>query len=516
MKTLLASIAIMLGSLLPLSAGNHDADLIMLDRAIDRADIYTAARKSAIDSIKRARYATPLDRSIAIARSYADFDIDSAIVYATAAADMATDTHNARRAALLKAGIYNSSLMMYKEACDLWAASRPADSDTALLADYYTLGVQLFKNLEEMAPDAQLTARYSATKRAMRDSVLSITGSSPLILANRLIDQGHLAEALDVLLPMTEQEEFSPANGAAYHVIAGIYGRQDNTTRQIHYLALAALADIENGVREYIALPQLALLLYERGDIDRAYRYMLRSIDDATACNARIRLLDMSTAMSVISSAYGAAQKSAKIRITISLIAICVLLVICAMSLVYARRRNKMLHLARMRQDDVCRRLTAESLVKEKYVNRFMNLSLDYLNKMDRYRKDLFKIASRRNFDALYDAINSTRYIDIEAESFYRNFDEAFLELYPGFVEWFNSMLRPDQQVSLRDGERFNTELRIFALMRLGITESADIARFLHCSQSTVYNYRTRYRSRAIDRDKFVATFYPDMPKTPV
>lgn len=82
MKTLLASIAIMLGSLLPLSAGNHDADLIMLDRAIDRADIYTAARKSAIDSIKRARYATPLDRSIAIARSYADFDIDSAIVYA--------------------------------------------------------------------------------------------------------------------------------------------------------------------------------------------------------------------------------------------------------------------------------------------------------------------------------------------------------------------------------------------------------------------------------------------------
>ncbi|MDO4320319.1 MAG: DUF6377 domain-containing protein [Bacteroidales bacterium] len=516
MRSLLRHLTIFIAVAVPLHSLAISVDLRRLDRALDHADTFTSRRMAEIDSIKSADgIMTPYDRDIQLARRYADFDIDSAVVYATRAREKADTDRRMLSADLLRASIYNSSLMMYKEAADIFADARPDRSDTAAMLQYYTLGVQLYRNLEEMAPDAGLTARYASAKRTMRDSVLSITSDAPIIHANSLIDQGRLADALDVLLPLTREGEFSPANGAVYHVIANIYGLQGNTGRQIDFLALAAQADIENGVREYVALPQLALLLYEQGDIDRAYRYMRRSIDDATACNARIRMLGMSSTMSVISTAYGAAQRAANTRMVISLIIMCILLVVTVVCLIYSRRRNHLLQQARRRQEEANTALKAASRVKEKYVNRFMHLSLDYLNKMERYRKDLFKIASRRNFDALYDAINSTGYIDAESDEFYRNFDEAFLELYPGFVDWFNSLLQPGLQVKLRDGDRLNTELRIFALMRLGITESADISRFLRCSQSTVYNYRTRYRNRAVDRNRFIEIFYLSDTKAP-
>lgn len=496
-------------AVMTLPAAAHSSDLRTLDHALDRADSFIEARIAEIDSIKQTSGdVAAYDRDMQLSRRYADFDIDSAVVYAMRAREHAVSPRDRLLADLQRASIYNSSLMMYKETSDIFAASHPDPADSAAMLAYYTLGVQLYKNLKDMAPDAGQITRYTSAMRAMRDSVLSITGEAPLISANRLIDEGRLADALDVLLPLTRDSRFSPANGAVYHVIANIYGLQGNTDREIEYLTLAAQSDIENGVREYVALPQLALLLYQRGDIDRAYRYMRRSIDDATACNARIRMLDMSSTMSVISTAYGTAQHEANTKMALSLIVICLLLAVTVVCLIYARRRNRLLQQARQRQEEANIALKAASRVKEKYVNRFMHLSLDYLNKMERYRKNLFKIAAKRNFDALYDAINSTRYIDVESEEFYRNFDEAFLELYPGFVDWFNSLLQPEYQVKLRNNERLNTELRIFALMRIGITESADIAKFLHCSQSTVYNYRTRYRNRAADRDRFIEIFY--------
>ena len=122
---------------------------------------------------------------------------------------------------------------------------------------------------------------------------------------------------------------------------------------------------------------------------------------------------------------------------------------------------------------------------------------------MENYRKSLNKTAARRNFDELYEAIKSTRYINEEIGSFYANFDEAFLKIYPTFVEEVNNMLRPEEQIVTPSNDKLTTELRILALLRLGINDSKDIATFLRCSNSTIYNYRTKMRNKAIDRDSF-------------
>lgn len=443
---------------------------------------------------------------------YANFNIDSALIYAALARQAAGNSTQATRSDIQLASLYNSSLMMYKEAADIFGTVHPDTTDAETCRQYYLLGVQLYRNLESMAPHDSLRSVYARIKENFRDSIMLITPDEKFILANKLLDANKPSEALRLFEKEASAPDFSPANGAFYHLMSRIYKQLNDKENETEYLALAAKADIENGVREYLALPQLALRLYEAGDIDRAYRYMQRSVEDAKACNARVRLSNMAETVSVISEAYAARQRSSRIKLGAMLGLVCLMLAVTGASLYYARHRNRLLTVARNELEEGNRRLAEAGNVREKYVRRFMNLSREYLEELDSYRARLFKTAAKRNFDALSEAIKSSDITDQATATFYASFDKAFLELYPDFTREFNALLRPEERIKLKEENRLNTELRIFALMKLGITESAEIARFLHCSQSTVYNYRTRYRAKAIDREEFVKHFFGSTP----
>lgn len=146
--------------------------------------------------------------------------------------------------------------------------------------------------------------------------------------------------------------------------------------------------------------------------------------------------------------------------------------------------------------------IAENSYLKEEYIGRYMDQCSVYLEKMDNYRRSLGKIAATGNVEELYKNIKSSKFIEGELKEFYTNFDNTFLQLFPTFVEDFNALLADDEQISLKAGERMNTELRIFALIRLGITDSVKIAQFLRYSVTTIYNYRTKVRNKAAgDRD---------------
>lgn len=115
----------------------------------------------------------------------------------------------------------------------------------------------------------------------------------------------------------------------------------------------------------------------------------------------------------------------------------------------------------------------------------------------------LFLEFSNYSIDSARVYLTQTENYAREAGSFYANFDEAFLKIYPTFVEEVNNMLRPEEQIVTPSNDKLTTELRILALLRLGINDSKDIATFLRCSNSTIYNYRTKMRNKAIDRDSF-------------
>ncbi|MDR2449871.1 MAG: DUF6377 domain-containing protein, partial [Prevotellaceae bacterium] len=142
--------------------------------------------------------------------------------------------------------------------------------------------------------------------------------------------------------------------------------------------------------------------------------------------------------------------------------------------------------------------------IKEEYIAQFFDICSGYIDKLEDYRKMLYKKAGSNQHEELFKILKSTTLVDEERKKLYETFDTIFLNLYPSFVEDFNSLLIHEEQVVLKPGERLNTELRIFALIRLGITDSMKIAGFLRYSLSTIYNYRTKARNNAIvSRDEF-------------
>lgn len=503
---------LLLAAWIPLSAAPATESLRQLDRAI--AADHVSAKLRALDSLRRRAAASPEKWQLysELADRYSNFNTDSALRYIILAHEVARDREQLTRSDLRRASLFNSSLMMYKEASDIFNSLDVDSAGTDLKRDYFILGVQLYRNLESLAPDDAMRRRYSRVKQAFRDSVLRLTPGEKFIRANELLDAGDAGGALQLFVEEAQAPGYNPANGAMYHLMARAYGRLGETDLQTEYLAMAAKADIENGVREYLALPQLALMLYEKGDVDRAYRYMQRSAEDAKACNARVRLFDMTEAVSVISDAYAARQRDSRVKLILLLVIAAISLAATGILLYYAHQRNRLLSRVRHELEESNRRLAASGNVREKYVRRFMNLSREYLEKLDSYRARLFKIAAKRNFDSLYSAIKSSEIVDSTAATFYADFDKAFLELYPDFIKEFNALLRPGEGVMLKEPDTLNTDLRIFALMKLGIYESAEIARFLHCSQSTVYNYRTRYRAKARDKEEFINHFFSPTP----
>ncbi|MDE5968541.1 MAG: hypothetical protein K2G64_05470 [Muribaculaceae bacterium] len=493
--------------MLPMVAVSEASFLHHLDESL-RID-YVSARQNYLDSLARnaSTAIAPWEAYHQLAWSYSDFNLDSALIYCRRASESAT-TPTERVASLLQlASLYNSSLMMYKEAGDIFNAINPDSIPATVKRDYYILGVQLYRNLQSLAAEEQLRRDYSQRKRSLRDSVLKIAPGEKFILANELIESGRPDEAIALVSGEIKGQDYEPSNGALYHLLVQAWAAKGDEDKQIEYLAKAASVDMENGVREYLALPQLALMLYERGDLKRAYRYMQRSIEDARACKAKVRIFDMSEAVSVISDAYSAQQRQER-RLLMWLLGVMVLLLIAtAVLFYYALQRNKLLVRARAELEESNVKLVAAANIKEKYFHRFMRLSREYLKTLDSYRTRLFKIGAQRNFDMLFEAIKAADVVEETSETFFQSFDTAFLELYPNFIEEFNSLLRPEERIIESDRDSLNTDLRIFALMKLGFTESAEISRFLHCSQSTVYNYRARYRSKAKDKERFDAYF---------
>ena len=251
-----------------------------------------------------------------------------------------------------------------------------------------------------------------------------------------------------------------------------------DTARQVYYLARTALHDMERSVREYASLHKLARLLYEQGDIDRAYR---EKVDHERAVVAGLFIGISLLALLLVGAVvylYRWMKKLAAMRCDLY-------------------RANRRLHAANLSLEQTGR-------IKEVYIARYLDRCVVYLDKLEQYRRSLEKLAMASKTDALFKAIRSDQFLRDERKAFYRDFDKSFLDLFPHFVERFNNLLQEDGRITPKAGELLNTELRIFALIRLGVTDTNSIAHFLGYSLATVYNYRSKMRNKAVgDKDRF-------------
>lgn len=280
---------------------------------------------------------------------------------------------------------------------------------------------------------------------------------------------------------------------------------------RIYWLAQTAILDLKTAVREYAALQRLARLLYEQGDLERAYRYLNCSMEDAVACNARLRFLEVTEFYPIIDRAYVAKENRERLMMHRMLLLVSVLAVMLIVLLswlwIWMRKLSAMrkeLYTANRELQVVNDQLEQTGKIKEVYIVRYLERCVSYLEKLEHYRRLLEKLAMASKIDELFKMIRSEQFLRDERKKFYAEFDKSFLDLFPNFVEDFNLLLVENGRIYPKPHELLNTELRIFALIRLGVTDTTQIAHFLGYSLATVYSYRSKMRNRAKgDKDHF-------------
>lgn len=429
---------------------------------------------------------------------------------------------------------------MYKEAFDILDnINRPQMVD--YLKDYYfqTYNI-LYESMLKHSLDSSSTERYRQKATEYKDSILiNCNYTNPYIYADRLIMDGNYQKGLKLLLDTFEK--VNPENREiAYtaYAISDFYRRQGNIEEEKKYLIVSALSDIKWGIKEYISLWRLATILYQEGDIERAYTYVSRSLDDAAFSNARLRTLEITQTLPIIQNAYLLKKHTEQRRQQNALIFTTILILSLAIMLFFIRIQLKRLSKTRSQLNQANQQLqqlnvelktvneqllstndqlnetnntlssTNESLteannIKETYITRFMSECSAYIDKIDAYRRQLNKLAASGKLDSLYKELKSSSFIEKELESFYSTFDETFLHLFPDFVEQFNSLLRENEAIVPPKKGGLSTELRVFALLRLGITDNERIASFLRCSKATIYSYRSRVRLKSFFPEQF-------------
>ncbi len=463
---------------------------------------------------------------------YRAYNLDSSFVYAQRKEELA---HRLNKQDYLDDSAMNIAEVMgttgmYKEALELLGKIDRKTLPDYLYGYYYHLYRTIYGLMGDYAVTEKAKKEYYRMTDLYRDSLLQVNASDSLghalVMADKCIVHARYDEAIDMLMEYYRKPFLDDhAQAMIAYTISEGYRLKGDKQGQKHYLALSAIADLKSAVKEYVSLRKLASLVYEEGDIDRAYNYLKCSLEDATLCNARLRTLEISQVFPIIDKAYQLKTERQQREMKISLICISLLSVflLAAIFFVYkqmkkvaaARREvvdtntllqelNEELHDSNSQLKEMNHTLSEANYIKEEYIGRYMDQCSTYLDKMDLYRRSLNKIAAAGRVEELYKAIKSSQFLDEELKEFYANFDVTFLQLFPNFVDEFNALLTEPMQP--KPGEQLNTELRIFALIRLGITDSTKIAQFLRYSVTTIYNYRTRVRNKALgEREEFEA-----------
>lgn len=284
---------------------------------------------------------------------------------------------------------------------------------------------------------------------------------------------------------------------AAHHLASLALDRNDENA-YIYYMAQAAIADVSAATREVAALQELGGYLYSKHDVDRSYTYLTAALANAVECGAAIRMVQSSRSLPIIERAKADQIESKQRTIYIILFALVVIMLALVTTLVLLNR-----DMAKMRR--LQERLQNANNTKEVYISQFLSLCSIYMDKLNQFCKIANRKISAGKIDDLYRLTKSGKFVEEQSTEFYEVFDNAFLHLYPNFQSKINLLLRPEEQIELKEGEKLNTDLRILAFMRLGIEDSSRIAQVLNYSVNTIYAYRNRIKSKAKNKDSFEA-----------
>jgi len=442
-------------------------------------------------------------------QEYLTYDIDSALVYSDLMTELA-DTPECKMIAINSRVSCLCALRMYSSAEKLLSSIDTTGFNDSQRLSYYNAHISLYTSLgNEFDTDParakdNLSHRYAYQKKLSLLPTLSVRDRKYL-MGKQLMIEERFDEALDSLHAVLEMDQDISARLHTTYAIANCYNAKGDRGNYKKWLAETAIYDLKRPNRQYRSLYDLALCLYRDGNYAKAGEYIQMALMDATSCKHDTRIINAAEAQTIINAAMDENLKRERILlISFSILTFVALAVISAALAKVNRQRKRLKVLMKQTKNynnELARKnsiISEANLLKEKYMFKYMYLSANFIRDIDEYRKELRHTYKENGIDALMMKLREPEYIYLQYKSFYRLFDEIFLSIFPDFPDKVNGMLKEGKQINIKHKSTLPTEMRILAVIRLGMTESRKIAEFLNTSVNTVYTYRTKMRYDSI------------------
>ncbi|KKB57239.1 DUF6377 domain-containing protein [Parabacteroides gordonii] len=525
---------------------NIERMLQSLDSLVVEKETFVVAKEKRIEELRKMEKKVQTEEeqywmNKLFYEEYMVYDSDSALSYIHKNLDIAQRLNNLQWVAQWKIeqSFISSATGFLKEGLDLLNEIKVENLSSYAKTDYYGQMMYLYSHYGQYSGEnSSQTALYNIQEKSYRDSVyFHIPGDHPLYLWYRgWQSKGtpQAAEVRDQLSHVLATSKFNSRPDAMNsYILAQLYKEENKEEEFLRYLILSSMADIRSANHDIASLEELGKILYEKGEIDRGYSYLNYCLSCAQLYKNRIRMIGISSALDAIHKTYEQRNKKqeADLRrylLIVSMLSLVLLAAIFFIALQMKRLKDsrKKLNVANQALNnhvdelelahvqlaeannqlqslngqllEANNKLTESNYVKEEYIGYVFNICSSYISKLDEYRKNINRKIKAGMVEEVKKMTDASSLASNELKEFYANFDAIFLHIYPDFVSDFNALLQPDKQIIPKEGELLNTELRIYALVRLGISDSVKIAEFLHCSAQTVYNNRLKTRSKAI------------------
>ena len=517
-----------------------------LDSLLEQQDLFVRVKEERIKQLKM-QYSRVKDVKELYAMNrmvyleYRVYDADSALHYINKNIQLAQQTNNRtwEVVSLLEQSFVLTSSGLLTEALKAVSDIQPEELPQNLRSEYFGRLCTLYSRLRDYSSEnSQLSEHYNNLQKTFRDSVYLTATPDELRYWNCRAWLYLGTPEIEPVKQAFEENKQTLSNDCRKYSIAtynlsAIYRSENNESKYLENLILSAMADIRSVNGDIGSLQEIAEYLFKHGEIDRAYNYILYCSQKAMLFHNRVRIVKMSHLQNQIYKAYQEQSRTQQKRLQASLIAVSFLFLVLIGALLFIRKQMRRLKEANLKLDSTNQKLSVNmdalstahqrleevnmqlkdlntqlqevndqlresNYVKEEYIGYVFNICSTYISKLEEFRKNInrkLKVGQIEDVKAITD---SSATASNELKEFYQNFDTIFLHLYPDFVDDFNALLLPEERIELKEGELLNTELRIHALIRLGITDSVKIADFLHCSAQTVYNNRLRTRNKSI------------------
>ncbi len=517
-----------------------------LDSLLEQQDLFVRVKEERIKQLKM-QYSRVKDVKELYAMNrmvyleYRVYDADSALHYINKNIQLAQQTNNRtwEVVSLLEQSFVLTSSGLLTEALKAVSDIQPEELPQNLRSEYFGRLCTLYSRLRDYSSEnSQLSEHYNNLQKAFRDSVYLTATPDELRYWNCRAWLYLGTPEIEPVKQAFEENKQTLSNDSRKYSIAtynlsAIYRSENNESKYLENLILSAMADIRSVNGDIGSLQEIAEYLFKHGEIDRAYNYILYCSQKAMLFHNRVRIVKMSHLQNQIYKAYLEQSRTQQKRLQASLIAVSFLFLVLIGAFLFIRKQMRRLKEANLKLDSTNQKLSVNmdalstahqrleevnmqlkdlntqlqevndqlresNYVKEEYIGYVFNICSTYISKLEEFRKSINRKLKVGQIEDVKTMTDSSATASNELKEFYQNFDTIFLHLYPDFVGDFNALLLPEERIELKEGELLNTELRIHALIRLGITDSVKIADFLHYSAQTVYNNRPRTRNKSI------------------